>query len=186
MKEEALLKIREEVSKRLTENELYNNRIRRIKELQKLKEVKEYIKLIGETGNNLSLRKEKSEDIVYSCFRHYLSSFIPEEETNKIYVYLGTFQCSSECDINHGVSDIYVSRNSEEADYSLYRNLENYFIDRTISIKDRRKFEEENIVLFKNSINGYELIRREFAFLSYKYGQDVAVKKLIKKYGGNR
>ena len=64
--------------------------------------------------------------------------------------------------------------------------MENYFIDKTINIKDRNKFEEENIVLFNASFNGYELIRREFALLSYKYNQVAAVKKLVKKYGGNR
>ena len=100
------------------------------------------------------------------------------------YVYLGAYKYSNECDIEHTPCDYTVNRNSEEADYSLYRNLENYFIDKVIKIKDRNKFEEKNVILFNNSFNRYELIRKEFALTTYKYGQEKAAKRILKKYGG--
>ena len=160
MKEEVLEKIREEAYQKYIELKEYNRRVFDDKEL----------------NNNQKLNKYKNiniEDIVYSIYEKY-SSVMNESETYGIYVYRGTYRNIKPNDDN---LNVIVSRNSKDAEYSIYSNLEKYnlvFVD----IKDREEFEKNHKVIF--DVNYYDA-RRSFAIEYVNGSQYNAVKNILSR-----
>ena len=160
-----------------------NSDIDRINELKKDKAVLEYLELTSRYGENPQKKKFNEKDAIYYCYCHLLHEI---EETNGIYVYLGTFTYYNDNDYAYEYFYHHVKRDSEEAVIRKYWNIES---DKEIEIpiEKAREFEEKNIVIVTNGKildSGYVFrsIQKEFFTDVIKTSQRNAVKKLIKKY----
>ena len=123
MKEELLIKIREELESEKKKQEENNNKNKRIKELLKDEKVKEFLDLTGLNYEIGCTKKMVTDDIIASIYSKYLY-LIKEDDTNGLYVYLGTYKYNDEVDIVHGSRDYRVPYDSEDADYRVYQNIE--------------------------------------------------------------
>lgn len=183
MKEDILNQIRNELNIKKEINERYNNKLKRIKELEKDNNVKEYISLVGLSNCNKEFINDSDDEIINYIYTKYIYK-IDENSTNKIYVYLGTFKYSNEFDVVHSYSDIRTDDNDKKANYRLYQDIELDFI-KQVNIDDCKLFEENNIIINPDSyykMREYYKIRREFFVNSVKENQDTAIKKVLKKY----
>ena len=123
MKEELHLKIREALEEEKRKQEENNNKNRRIKELLKNENVKEFLELTEINYEYKSSKKMITDDIIAAIYSKYLY-LIKESDTNGLYVYLGTYSYNDEVDIVHGSRDYRVPYDSPKADYRLYQNIE--------------------------------------------------------------
>lgn len=175
MKEEVLNELRERIAERKKYIYEYNSKIKRINELTKNECVKEYIKLLKEVKSDLKLIKCKNEDIIYFEFRNVQHKI---EKTNNIYVYMGTFFIDCEHDERE------VERNSKNADFRKYWDIEKYNAV-VLSIRDSIVFEKENTIIYPKTClktDMYYKIQKEFINYACKYGQERAVKRILKKW----
>ena len=188
MKEEILIKLREDLKKEKERNREYNEIIKRIKELKRNEYVKEYLKLIEEVYDNLKQIKITDKEIIRSIFESRYLNKIKDNETNGIYVYLGTFKCGDN-DIIHYFPDTQVERNDVNADYREYWNLEQKY-SKLIPISKSDNFENTHTIINLNNEfhtkryneNKYYEIREEFIDIAVKTNQKNAVKRILKKY----
>lgn len=182
MKAELLTILKQELQSRKIENRKHNTKIKRIKELEKDPNVREYINLIKILEDDLNLINISDKKLILSYYPFYLSE-IGKDDTNKIYVYLGTFEYNNEIDIVHGSRDFRVKEDSEDADYKVYRNIESdYSID--IPIEKCEEFEKNNIIIRPETyLNGreYYKIIDEFFINAIKTNQESAKKTNIEK-----
>ena len=183
MKEELLTKLKQKLQDRKIENQEHNTKVKRMKELEKDPNVKEYINLIKILEDDLNLINISDKKLILSYYSCYLHE-IKKEDTNGIYVYLGTFEYNNEIDIVHGSRDYRVSEDSKNADYKVYRNVESdYSID--IPIDKCEEFEKNNIIIRpKTYLNGeeYYKIRDDFFVVAIKTNQESVKKLILKKY----
>ena len=145
MKEEILERIKMDYHEMKSKKEKYQKIRKRIQELEQNELVKEYLQLLSQTESYdyeriVDLSKEKMYD---RAFRNHLTSI---KETNGIYVYLGSFIYSIECDIEHGANDYRVKRNDPNANYWLYQDIERYD-SIEIPIKKYEDFEKNHQVI---------------------------------------
>lgn len=183
MKQETLELIRDKVFTEKMKCQEYNKKIRRIKALEKTKLVQEYLNLIDSEINaeeEVDMSIDKIIDEV--CYRY--SYQIKDDETNHIYIYMGTYKPSYEVDIVHGVPDISVEYNDPSAVYSEFKNIENGN-EECIRIIDREKFIANNIVLdvsnyYPCSLKKFYELQKLFFINAVKYNEEIAVKKLVK------
>lgn len=183
MKEELLQKMKEELNEKKQEIELHNEKIKKLKELLKEPKVKEYIKLMDQEIPSLKQIKKTDEEIISTLYSKYAYR-IKEDETNKIFVYLGTYKYSELYDIHHSIPDISVSYDSKEADYRKYQDIEDNFA-KIIPIKQCEIFEKENIIINPNTrykTKAYYEIRQEFFTRAIKKDQESAKKLILRKY----
>ena len=180
MTEEFLSMIKEKVYEELKQNKLYNKKVDRVNKLLQYKCILEYFRLIDKEPIKLDYIEDNFEDIVSRIFNREVYK-IKENETNHIYVYRGTYKLDYCFDIVHGTSDIAVERNDPSAQYRNYHDIEQCS-DIDIPIKKCEEFENNNNILFTKRNNFYE-IQKEFIVDAVKYGQEDAVKNVIKKYG---
>lgn len=121
--------------------------------------------------------------IISKIYKKYLCE-IEENETNHIYIYLGTYMYSDEIDPVHSSNDIRVKYNSPEANYRVYINLE-YPFAKNIPISQCPNFEKNNIIinpstLFK--IKAYYNIQEDFFYKATIENQEKAKKYILTKY----
>ncbi len=86
--------------------------------------VKKYLELLAlykknTTGVMYEFDKKTDDDLLHSAITYLIIN-----DTNNIYVYMGTYQKNHECDIEHGPSDYRVNDDDPHSDYRIYRNLE--------------------------------------------------------------
>lgn len=183
MKEELLVKIREDLEiekKRLKE---YNDKIKRIKELMKDEKVKEFLDLTSldyKVGNS---NKMVTDDIIASIYSKYLY-IIRESDTNGLYVYLGTYAYNDEMDIVHGSRDYRVSYDSPKADYRLYQNIELWGSEH-ILIRKCEEFEKTHTIINPNvpfSDKAFYEIQKDFFIRAVKDNQESAKRMVLRKY----
>ena len=110
-------------------------------------------------------------------------------ETNDIYLCLGTFRMDDICDIVHGPRDIRLKRDDPKAEYRIYRNIEDGFSEQ-IPIHKCDEFERIHKIIFPKvdylaDKYFYEL-QREFIKLSIFQGQKTACKKILSKNKTNQ
>lgn len=183
MKEELLTFLKEELQKRKLENEEHNNQVKRLNELKKDPNVKEYINLIRILEDDLNLINISDKKLILSYYSCYLNK-IGKFDTNEIHVYLGTFQYNSEIDIVHGSRDFRVKDDLEDADYKIYRNIESdYSID--VPIEKCEEFEKNKIIIRPKTylnVKEYYEIRDDFFVKAIKTNQETAKKMILKKY----
>lgn len=183
MTEELLKQIREEVAIKKANNEKQNAKVQRIKELEEDPNVSEYIYLMGLSKCSTALNYDNTDQVICSVYNKYIYS-IEEKDTNKIYIYLGTFRCSDNVDIVHSSYDIRVKYNDKKADYRLYQDLEQTFAKR-VNIKDCDSFEKANTIINPTPYykeKEYYNIQKEFFIKAIKNNQEDARKLVLKKY----
>lgn len=183
MREDLLTELKMKLEDIKRRNNEYNNKVKRIRELQKDSYVKEYIKLTGLKADDLKLIRSSDKEIIESFYYGYLHK-IKEDDTNGIFVYLGTYAYSSEIDIVHGSSDIRVNYDSHSANYRLYQDIE-YSFSRQVLISECEQFEREHTILnptvyFSNRT--YYAIQRDFFVRAIKTDQKSAKKTVFRKY----
>lgn len=183
MKEELLIKIRKDLEEEKRKLSEYNYKNKRIKELMKEKEVKEFLALIDLTYQVGSTKKMVTDDIIASMYYKYLYQ-IKDEDTNEIYVYMGTYKYSEEMDIVHGSRDIRVQYDSIDADYRVYRNIEKSSSEQ-ILINRCKEFEKTHTIINPKIVcydkTFYE-IQKDFFIRAVKVNQESAKKLVLRKY----
>lgn len=124
MRNEELIKLRENY------NELINERNKilalksKIEKLENDPIVKEYLDTVLEYEDNKAKHVypvEEKEDSYFVRRAVDKTSITPRKD---YYVYMGTYKHTSEIDIIHAANDIRVNRNDKNADYVVYYNLE--------------------------------------------------------------
>lgn len=183
MKENTLTQIKNEVEITKLNIEKNNTMLKRIKELEKNRYVREYLSLVGLSNTKQKFITDTDDEIISQIYGKHIHR-IDERDTNGIYVYLGTFRYSDEIDIVHSSCDIRVKYDDKRADYRLYKNIEQVFAKK-ININDCKSFERENIILNPNSYykeKEYYNIQKEFFITAVKKGQEAARKRILKKY----
>lgn len=183
MKEELLIKIKEDLEKEKKKlgEEIEKNK--RIKELMNEKNIKEFLDLTGLKYEVGSTKRKATNDIIESMYYKYLYQ-IGEDETNGLYVYMGTYRYTDEIDIVHGSHDIRVLYDSIDADYRLYRNIEKTSSEQVL-IKYCDEFENANIIINPkvafNEKMFYE-IQKEFFIRAIKDSQESAKRMVLRQY----
>ena len=158
-----------------------------IKLLEQNPTVKKYLELVelyekNTLGKMDEFGKKTDEDLLHSSL-----CSVRINETNNIYVYIGTFQKNYEYDIEHGSPDYRVNKNDPNADYRIYRNLElmayqdAYEIE--VQIDDCEKFEQEHIVIYPKKTSLYNQFflktRDEFFKTSVYESQEKALERIL-------
>jgi len=151
--------------------------------LEKNPEVKEYLGLRDIKLDNSKLIVMRDAKLIDKIYYHYLYK-IKEEETNGIYVYLGTYRYSDYCDIVHSSSDERVDDDSPCANYRLYQDIEQYY-GVEIPISKSKEFEDTHTIInpktqWKQRV--YYDIQREFFTTAVKTSQESAKKRILRKY----
>lgn len=135
--------------------------------------VKGYVELleqIDEVKNNTHDIKHILDNLVWDADNNY------DQDTNKIYYYVGTF-------INDGKMAIPVDRNDSLGEFDSYVDIESLCtIDNPI--EDRDSFEKSNTVIITDD-ELYEL-HDTFIMDCVRDGQDSAVTKVLTRYKKNR
>ena len=183
MKDELLIKIREDLEEEKRKLTEYNNRNKRIKELVKNEEVKEFLNLTGLTYQPINTKKMVTDDIIASIYYRYLYQ-INEEDTNEIYVYMGTYKYSDEIDIVHGSNDIRVSYDAIDANYRLYRNIEKSSSEQVL-ISRCEEFEGKHTIINPRiafSDAQFYKIQKDFFIRAVKINQESAKKMLLRRH----
>ncbi len=183
MKKELLKEIREEVLNIKKANEERNKRRNRIRELETNESVKEYIKLRGiDTLADFTESTTDERTLASEIYYRYIYR-IDKEDTNGIYVYLGTYRESYESDIVHCNGDIKIGYNNPNAEYRLYQDLEQHNVI-TVPIKDCEEFEKSNKVIFPKGYNlckRYYEIQKDFFTEAITSSEEEACKLILRK-----
>ena len=169
MNQEILSKMKTEFAHQRHCIDEHNEKVKRIKELEKDLSVKEYLALTGIKKEKYSYIRKSNEKVVSEIYGKYLPEI---DETNGLYFYLGTYK-------NHRR----VKFDNKKADYRRYFDIEGVepiIVDR----KDFLSFEKENTILstYYHSRADYNYIQNEFFTEAITNSEEAAVKKLIKKY----
>ena len=182
MKEELLKIIRDESLKEISEMDKYNEYADRRNELADLEEIKKMFGLPYTRDMELPRKTEKG--IILSTYDKYAVN-INEEDTNGIYVYIGSYRPSDFTyeEIEDGAPfEVLTDYDDPRATDSRYYNLEGIWC-KTIKIDECDEFERTHTVIFVDDF--YEL-QNEFIMTAVKESQEQAVSKILKKYNGKR
>lgn len=184
MKEDTLTQIKNEVEITKLNIEKNNEMVKKIKELEKNRYVREYLSLVGLSNTKQKFITDTDDEIISQIYDKYIHR-IDERDTNGIYIYLGTFRYSSTADIV-SLGDDRVSYDDDRADYRLYQDLEQ-LASLVVNIKDCKAFEENNTIINPNGYfksREYYKIQKEFFITAVKKGQETARRRILKKYPG--
>ena len=183
MKEELLIKIKDDLEKEKEKLREEIEKNKRIKELMNDKNIKEFLDLTGLKYEVKSTKRKATNDIIESMYYRYLYQ-IGEDETNGLYVYMGTYRYTDEIDIVHGAHDIRVPYDSIDANYRVYRNIEKTSSEQVL-IRHCDEFENANTIINPkvafNEKTFYE-IQREFFIRAIKDSQESAKKMVLRQY----
>lgn len=183
MQEELLIKIREDLEEEKRKLNEYNNSNKRIKALMKDDSVKEFLSLTGLIYEAGSTKKMVTDDIIASIYYRYLYQ-IKDEDTNDLYVYMGTYKYNDEIDIVHASRDIRVSYDDIRANYRLYRNIEKSGCEQ-ILINRCEEFERTHTIINPRVVcydkKFYE-IQKDFFIRAVKDNQKSAKRMILRKY----
>jgi len=182
MKEEILNIIRDEYQNRKERKKDVENMMTRIEELKENEFVKEYLSLL------YNLDKINYKDILGWTDDMMLDLAISGnvrniEETNGIYVCLGTFVLTDLYDIEHGPRNSRVDRNDPRAEYRIYQDIE---CNESIHVPIRlcEEFENSHKIIFPNRYFAgkfYYDIQREFIREAIATNQETACAKVLSK-----
>ena len=193
MKNEELIKLRENY------NELMNERNKilalksKIEELENNPVVKEYLDTISEYEKNKAKHIDPIEQEEDSYFVRVAVSRTDITPRDDYYVYMGTYKYTNEIDIVHAAHDIRVNRDDKDADYVVYSNLEakSSSFDRTIEVPYSKAYEFEKnhkIIVPENVFSRdsyFYKLQEEYYETAILESDDKAIEKvnkLVKKY----
>ena len=182
MEQEILDKIIKNYNQGLERKKHYEDLLKKITKLEEDEKIKEYItlkkrleqvdykKIIGETDSQIL-------DSTFNSYKYMI------DDTNEIYVCLGTFMLDNICDIVNGPSDIRLDRDDSRAEYRIYRNIENNYSEQ-IPIRKCEEFEKTHKVIIPNTTSierYYYELQKEFITLAVTEGQEKACKKILNR-----
>lgn len=182
MKEELLKRIRDEAQLQIDMLDEYNKYADKRNELAEVEEIKRIMGL--PYTRNMELPRKSETGIIMSIYDKY-AVYIEEDETNEIYVYMGSYMPSdySYEEIDDGAPfEIEVDYNDPRATDRRYFNLEGVWA-KTINVSECSEFEKTHTVIF---IDDFYKLQSEFIVTAVKESQEKAVSRVLKKYGKNR
>ena len=182
MKEELLKRIRDEAQEEINGLSKYNEYADKRNEIAQFEEIKRILGL--PYTRNMEFPRKTEKSIIMSTYDKHVAC-IEENETNGIYVYVGSYMPSNYSyeEIEDGAPfEIEVDYNDPRAMDRRYFNLEGVW-GKTINISDCEEFERTHTVIFVDDF--YEL-QTEFIMTAVKENQEEAVKKVLKKYNINK
>ena len=185
MREEVLQQLREEYNKKKQEVKIFNENVDRIRQLQQDPNVMEYMSLINSIGGiPRNLVFDEVQTVRGILNRLYYTT--KEEDTNKIYVCLGTYHSHENKSDVYSICDDLVDYNSPDAHFRLYQDIEKSTYE-CIPIKECKKFENDNYgnIIFTNAYVSrmvHSKIHDDFVIESIKHGQEYAKKYVLGKY----
>lgn len=176
MKSEILLKIKEEVDKKLSTLDSDNAYAIRREEVEYEEDVK---KILGLPYNNSIGPVVKSEeDVIMEIYKKYANQ-IDDVDTHGIYIYDSSYVS---LDLTLKMFEegyplqAEVSYDDPRVTHRYYYNLEGLFVE-SVNIDDIEEFERQNIVIYGVD---YSKIQREFICDCVRFGQAEAVSKVLK------
>ncbi|MBQ7790079.1 MAG: hypothetical protein IJ399_02325 [Bacilli bacterium] len=176
MNSDILLKIREEVSRRLETLNKDNEYARRREEVENEEEVK---KILGLPYNrSIGPVVKSEEDVIMDVYNMYAKE-IEEHETHGIYVYDSSYVA---LDLSlEMIEEGYPLQKEVEYDdprvtHRYYYNLEGLYVE-CVNVEDIEEFEKQNIVIYGVD---YSKIQREFICDCVRSTQADAVSKVLK------
>ena len=179
MTDEVLNKIRKDALEKRKETDEFNRKVTRILELQEIPIVKEYASLLNSIIGNPRFISLSEMDIYDLAYRQH-SSEILSEDTNGLYVYMGTFMYNPKT----GGYEIRVQEDDPKADYRKYWDIELGTVT-CVSVSDSEEFEMKHSIIRTselNEMNIFRQIQNEFIKNAIEKDQETAVKLIMKKY----
>lgn len=183
MNQEILYAIRLEYEEQKALKRKVDDMKSRLEALKKNEYVIEYLELLNML-NKMNYHRFSTwtdDNILDSVFRMHSYK---NNETNGIYVCLGTFMLDDLCDIEHGPYDRIVDRDDPRAEYRKYQDIE--CIDTIqIPIKRCEEFEKKHKIIYPNTRYGSRFcynIQKEFIKDLLVMSQEEACAKVLKKY----
>ena len=176
MKSEILIKIREEVYKRLETLDMDNEYARRREEVELKEEIKKNLGLPYNRSIGPVVKSE--DDVIMEVYKKYEKD-IDDVETHNIYVYDSSYvslNLTLEM-IEEGYPfQVEVDFNDPRETYRYYYNLEGLFVEQ-VNIEDVEEFEKQNIVIYEVD---YSELQKEFICDCVRLSQAEAVSKVLK------
>lgn len=178
MTDELLLKIKGESSDGISKLADYNARARLLNEIAKQEEFKRSIGLPFKPG--LEMPEYTENDVIMKAYEKYIPD-IKDEDTNDIYVYVGTFKylqpTFEQIEAGYPLQEE-VDRDDQTADFRCYAKIEGRF-SYNINIDEADEFERTHTVLFADNV--YE-VEKEFITTAVKTDQEKAASLVLSKY----
>lgn len=176
MKKEILLKIKDEVSKKLETLEQDNEYARRREEVENEEEVK---KILGLPYNrSIGPVVKSEEDVIMEVYKKYAEE-IEEHETHGIYVYDSSYvalDLTLEMYEEGYPLQAEVEFDDPRVTHRYYYNLEGLYVE-SVNIEDVSEFESQNIVIYGVD---YSKLQRDFICECVRNGQVEAVSNVLK------
>ena len=176
MKKEILLKIRDEVSKRLETLDKDNEYAKRREEVELKEEIKKSLGLPYNRSIGPLVKSE--EDIIMEVYKKY-AKYIEEHETHGIYIYDSSYMT---LDLTiEMIEEGYpfqkeVEFNDPCVTHRYYYNLEGLYVE-SVNIEDIEEFEKQNIVIYGVD---YSKVQRDFICECVRNNQADAVINVLK------
>lgn len=183
MKENELVAIKQDYERLIKTRDEFNNMKKRIKELEKIKEVQEYINLSKkyefalENSFYNNLDKKSDEELLDLSF--HINKITP---TTNIYFYIASYKFNGQGAIER------VDKNSKDMDYVSFINIESLKDTIRVNSTDLEEFIDNNIIIYPPSINDsffssfyFKKIQKDYFETLITDGQEKAVSK-CKKY----
>ena len=194
MKEEFLNRLRIEAKKELEELEEYNERARLSQQRAKENSIRNF-GLIGCGLDDGSFLEKTEKQIIMEKYKKHIGE-IKEEDTNKIYYYVGTFKDvldKDEYDDMTNYIPIEVSSDDPDAEYRVYANVEGLYSYR-INLDDVGEFERTHTIIYDEKANNYQSsawwrmcnVIEDFVMVSFKENQENACSLVLRKYNANK
>lgn len=175
MREEILKQVQEEYELEKQKRKELQIKQKRLEELKQNELVDEYLKLSKELRANQTALHATDGQILRMSF---MSKINEGDETNNMYVYIGTYMHPY---VSFSGRVRRVEYTSPYADYRWFTNLECSYDYMQIPIDKSPEFEKNHSIIYFNNTNFYK-IQEEFIILALKYGQKEACEQLLKKY----
>lgn len=167
---------------------------------EKLEQKKRKLELDLKVQVYCNIQKEMNEILEAGAFSHepledgYILSkaaveVCGDDQTNHIYVYMGTYGYDGDDDIVHGRGAVEFADDNPNFEWKAYKNIELRYSDATIQVgkSDFRNFEADNIILHapKGEFPDlfYKKVRKVFFEALVHFGQEAAVEKVKMEFG---
>ena len=178
MKEKLLLKLKKKYLEEKNYIENYNYYMKKINE-QDDEIVESYLTIMGLTKKDILPIDLDDKEIILEIILKNLYK-IKEEDTNNIFVYIGTYKFSNKLSKKHITKNIEVDYNDPGADYRIYWNIES---KNPIKIHISRCSIFENAYTVFDSKNiAFNDIQAYFFYKAITKNQEEAKKYILTKY----
>lgn len=176
MKKEILMKIREEVSKKLETLEQDNEYAKRREEVENVEDAKKMLGLPYNRSIGPVVRSE--DDVIMEVYKKYECE-IEEHETHGIYVYDSSYvslDLTLEMYEEGYPLQAEVEFDDPRVTHRYYYNLEGLYVE-SVNIEDVAEFEKQNIVIYGVD---YSKLQRDFICECVRNNQAEAVANVLK------